>query len=73
MTLMSSRSHSASPLSGSPVFDPFRFLKNATRFIISSRVQLRIAGSMAASPCGFVVALDQLMTVRVHVLVSIGC
>jgi hypothetical protein len=37
-------------LSGNPVFDPLRSLKNATRFIISSRVQLRTAGIMAASP-----------------------
>jgi hypothetical protein len=35
-------------LSGSPVFDPFSLLKKATRFIISSRVELRIAGIMAA-------------------------
>jgi hypothetical protein len=33
-----------------PGLRSFQILKNATRFIISSRVQLRTAGIMAASP-----------------------
>jgi len=41
ITANSLRRHSGSWLSGRPPSDPFSFLKRATRFIISARVQVR--------------------------------
>src|SRR6185436_12389019 len=42
ITAYSLRRHSGSGLSGKPPSEPFSFLKRATRFIISARVQVRI-------------------------------
>src|SRR5690348_15892627 len=42
ITLKSFLRHSGSGLSGRPPSEPFRLLKRATRFIISSRLQVRM-------------------------------
>jgi len=42
ITAYSLRRHSGSLLSGRPPSEPFSFLKRATRFIISARVQVRM-------------------------------
>src|SRR6185503_7878636 len=43
MTAYSLRLHSGSGLSGKPPSEPFKVLKRATRFIISSRLHLRMS------------------------------
>src|SRR5512134_3036775 len=56
MTAYSLRRHSGSLLSGRPPSDPFSFLKRATRFIISARVQVRMffqASIRCAPPAAF--------------------
>jgi hypothetical protein len=47
MTANSFRVHSGSGLSGSPPSEPFNFLNRATRFIISSRLQVLISRQSA--------------------------
>src|SRR5438552_954686 len=56
MTAKSLRRHSGRGLSGRPPSEPFRFLKRATRCIISSRLQFRISfQSLMAFPPGAII------------------